>query len=100
MMKISSKFNEMHLPLESNFREFLTSSIWRYIEESLRYRLEGVRDELEDPGLSHDQDSYNKGRTNELRWILEFPQWLVDNYDALKAEVEAAIKEKEKENGR
>lgn len=72
-------------------REFEKSLIWLDIRDFLLERLDGIRDELEGNtkvlDLINDMKDtmLNRGRAEEVRFLLELPKILVENYKALQS---------------
>lgn len=66
--------------------EFLKSTIWTDLKEMILLRLSDVRDELEHPEMSREQDLMNKGRAEELRWVNELPQELYNQWEQINKE--------------
>lgn len=98
-VKFSQELGTMLPPIEE-IRNFAFGGIWKYIEATLNYRLNGCRDDLEDPRNSRDEDIHLKGRAEELRFLIDYPNFLIDNYDSLRDEMDKEIYKikKEEEN--
>jgi hypothetical protein len=73
-------------------KEFEQGLVWADIKEFLVTRLEGIRDELEGNTKVLDLFSdikdtmMNRGRTEELRFLLDLPNLMVENYKAFAKE--------------
>lgn len=65
---------------ESTYKEFVKSSIWDDIKAVLTTRLELIRDDLE---YNADNIDELRGRAKELRFLLNLPQYIIDNYTRL-----------------
>ncbi len=73
---------------------FLSSSVWADIKEIINGRIDKVKDDL----LLYDKEvdvfkdmrevSYNRGRIEELRFLLLLPEFLFNQFDLLKEEEE------------
>jgi hypothetical protein len=73
-------------------KEFKEGLIWADIKEFLTARLEGVRDGLEGNTKVLDLFSdikdtmINRGRAEEIRFLLDLPNLMVENYKAFAGE--------------
>ena len=98
-VKISQQFAmqlEDNLPDVEELRNFSKGRIWKYLEATFMVRIEACRDDLE-RGQSDDLDTVriNQGRLEELRFIVTYPQFLIDNYDNLRDELKTRQEEKD-----
>lgn len=95
MVKFSQQLED-NLPDVEELRNFVNSRIWKYLEATFMVRIEGCRDDLE-RGQSDDLDTIriNQGRAEELRFIVSYPQFLIDNYDNLRDELKTRQEEKD-----
>ena len=80
---------------EGQLREFKDSVIWADIKRFLLERLEGVRDNLEGNtkvlDLINDvkDTMLNRGRAEEIRFLLDLPDVIIANYKIFAKEEEA-----------
>ncbi len=58
--------------------EFKQTSIHKEIKDTLLMRLSTVRDDLENPNLSREDDLRNKGRAEELRFAADIIDLLIE----------------------
>ena len=77
------------LPPLSNIRDFVGNHVWKYIAETIAFRIKSVRDDLEDQNSDIDTIRVNQGRVEEMRFIENLPSFLINQYDNLKAEIDA-----------
>lgn len=84
------------MPPPEELKSFKRNPIWKYISDTIDYRIKSARDDLENQNLDLDTFRVFQGRIEELRFIGSLPDFLIENYDQLKAEVKAK-KEAEKE---
>lgn len=73
------------------YKDFLDSAVWIDIKEVLLLRRSSIRDELErGANLSGsallEWEERQRGRADELRFLADYPQYMVDNYDTMKGE--------------
>lgn len=94
MVKFSRELEE-NLPPVEELKNFISGRIWKYLEATIMFRIEGCRDDLE-RGQSDDLDTLriNQGRAEELRFIASYPQFLIDNYENLREEIKTKEEEK------
>jgi len=90
-----SAFLSIDIPRPEDIRSFINSSMWRYISDTLKYRINAARDDLEDQNLGIDTIRVHQGRLEELRFLLDLPDFIIDNYDNLRAELDARVAAKE-----
>jgi hypothetical protein len=80
---------------KKQFEEFLQNTVWRDIKDILLLRRSDIRDQLEG-GTAADIDVYVemretarlRGRAEELRFITDLPNEIVNNYDQYSKEEE------------
>lgn len=78
------------------YQEFLSSFVWEDVKTILKERLEDVRNHFEidasaDPWEDIKQVAHNRGRAEELRYLLELPGFIIQNFESL-TEYDKAVK--------
>lgn len=95
LMKESIISND--IPPVSEVAAFKSGRIWRYIEETLFYRIKSARDDLENQTLDIETIRVYQGRIEELRFLSSLPDFIIELSNAIKDEIEATEKAKEKQ---
>lgn len=77
------------------YREFSSSFVWEDLKTILKERLKDIRDQLEratsgDPAQEMHRIAQNRGRAEELRYLLELPGFIIENFESL-AEYDKAV---------
>lgn len=85
------------LPPIEEVRAFMRNTVWKYMLDTINFRIKSARDDLEDQRLDTETIRVYQGRIEELRFIGDFPAFIIDTYIQLKAELDAK-KEAEKSN--
>ena len=83
------------LPPLSEVEAFMRNTVWKYISDTIDFRIKSARDDLENQSMDLETLRVYQGRIEELRFIGSLPDFIIENFDNLKAEVEAK-KEAEK----
>jgi hypothetical protein len=78
------------LPGLDEIKHLVKTDIWKYIADTIAYRVKSARDDLEDQNLDLDTIRVQQGRIEELRFIESLPDFLIEQYDNLKAETGAS----------
>jgi hypothetical protein len=84
-----TSYLSLNLPRIEELRSFEHNEVWRYISDTLKYRIYAARDDLEDQNADIETMRVHQGRIEELRFILDLPRFIIDQYDNLKAELDA-----------
>ena len=77
------------LPSKGRFIAFTQDPVWKYLSDSIAFRIKCSRNDLEDQRLDIDTIRIYQGRIEELRFIESFPQLIIDQYDEMMSEVDA-----------
>lgn len=77
------------------FSDFVQSVMWEDLKKILLLRRSEIRDTLEegspadiDPQVEMRESARLRGRSEELKYIVDLPQLIVDNYDEFNREEE------------
>lgn len=74
------------------YKDFVESALWMDLREVLLLKRSAVRDALEagDPNgeKSAGWEDRERGRADELRFLADYPQYVVDNFESLVKEEE------------
>lgn len=92
-------FTNEDLPPQSEVRNFVGLAVWKYISDTISYRIRAIRDDLEDQNVDIETIRVQQGRVEELRFIIGLPNFILKNYDNLIAEI-SAVKKAEEPNKR
>jgi len=63
----------------TQLEEFGESVVWREMKDTFLMRLSAVRDDLEDPNGTREDDLRNKGRAEELRFASELLTLMIED---------------------
>lgn len=85
------------LPPKEEIEAFKRNAVWNYIADTIDFRLKSARDDLENQNIDIDTIRVYQGRIEELRFIGCLPDFLIDNFDLLKAEISAKVANEEQE---
>jgi hypothetical protein len=72
--------------------EFKDNHCWLDMIDFLKLRLSGIRDELEigetklDVFSAYRKDCHDRGRSEEIRFLLELPDRLIENWESITGE--------------
>ena len=94
---VNADLIDTDLPSKERLQTFIKDPVWRYIADSIAYRIKGSRNDLEDQRLDIETIRVYQGRIEELRFIEQFPQLIIDQYDEMKAELDAKREANKKE---
>lgn len=83
------------IPPVSEVKAFKRDAIWKYISDTIDFRIKSARDDLEDQRLDIETIRVFQGRIEELRFIASLPDFIIENFTQLKAEVDAKQKAEE-----
>ena len=83
------------VPPKDESEAFKRNRVWKYISDTIDFRIKSARDDLENQSMDLETLRVYQGRIEELRFIGSLPDFIIENFDNLKAEVEAK-KEAEK----
>ena len=83
------------VPPKDEAEAFKRNRVWKYISDTIDFRIKSARDDLENQSMDLETLRVYQGRIEELRFIGSLPDFIIENFDNLKAEVEAK-KEAEK----
>lgn len=83
------------LPPIDEVNAFKRNKVWKYIADTVDYRIKSARDDLENQGVDLEVIRIYQGRIEELRFIASLPDFIIENFKQLNAEIEAK-KEAEK----
>lgn len=86
---VSENILTSKLPPKDEIEAFKRNAVWNYIADTIDFRLKSARDDLENQNIDIDTIRVYQGRIEELRFIGCLPDFLVNNFDLLKAEVDA-----------
>lgn len=78
------------IPSVEEVRNFESNPVWKYISDTIKYRVNSARDDLEDQNADIDTIRVHQGRIEELRFIESLPGFLISQHDNLVAEKEAS----------
>lgn len=80
---------------KNQFSDFVQSVMWEDLKKILLLRRSEIRDTLEegspadiDPQTEMRESARLRGRSEELKYIVDLPQLIVDNYDEFNREEE------------
>lgn len=68
-----------------DMKNFLESSGWREVKESLQSRLEFMSAQLEDSGVYEEMLRY-QGSIKEVRWLMDLPEGILEELESKKEE--------------
>lgn len=77
------------LPPMEEVQAFMRNSVWKYIADTISFRIKSARDDMEDQKIDLETLRVYQGRIEELRFIGDLPNFIIDTYNQLKAEIEA-----------
>lgn len=77
------------LPFLDEIKSFTSTRMWKYVHDTLAFRIKSARDDMEDQNADIETLRVMQGRIEELRFIETLPDFLIANYDNLKAEISA-----------
>lgn len=66
---------------KNDYKNFIDSAVWHDICGVLKARLEIVRNDLE--RADNDNIDILRGEAKEIRFLLNLPQYIVDNYEKI-----------------
>jgi hypothetical protein len=77
------------LPPLSEVEAFMRNTVWKYISDTIDFRIKSARDDIEDQNMDLETIRVNQGRIEELRFIGSLPKFVIDSYTQLKDEIDA-----------
>ena len=83
------------IPPVSEVQAFKRDRIWKYIADTIDFRIKSARDDIEDQRMDLETIRVYQGRIEELRFIASLPDFIIENFTQLKAETEAKQKAEE-----
>lgn len=83
-------------PLEE-VEAFTRNSVWKYILDTIDFRIKSARDDMEDQKVDIETIRVFQGRIEELRFIGDLPTFIIDTYAQLKDEIAAKKAAEEKD---
>ena len=86
------------VPILEEVKAFSRNKIWKYIQDTIDFRIKSARDDLEDQNMDIETIRAYQGRIEELRFIGSLPDFIIENYTQLKSEVEAKKAAEKKED--
>lgn len=86
------------VPILEEVKAFSRNKIWKYIQDTINFRIKSARDDLEDQNMDIETIRAYQGRIEELRFIGSLPDFIIENYPQLKSEVEAKKAAEKKED--
>lgn len=84
-------------PSLERLQTFVRDSVWKYITDTIDFRIKSARDDLEDQHLDIETIRVYQGRIEELRFIRSLPQFVIENFEQLRAEIQAKSEAEKKE---
>lgn len=85
------------LPTLDSLKSLLRSSVWKYMSDTMAFRIKSARDDLEDQNLDIETVRVHQGRIEELRFIDSLPSFIIENYENLRSELDAKKEANKKE---
>lgn len=85
------------LPTLDSLKSLFRSSVWKYMSDTMAFRIKSARDDLEDQNLDIETIRVHQGRIEELRFIDSLPSFIIENYENLRSELDAKKEANKKE---